>query len=79
MDSKNGSFDGNIKVDEGNLCKLDMKICEEDEDLIENEAVSESLEPRLMQAEVLIPKVHTPQGENFARFFNVNETGSIMK
>ena len=79
MDFKNCTFDGNKKGEEGNLCKLDMKICEEDEDLIENEAVSESLEPRLMQAEILIPKVHTPQGGNFARFFNVNETGSVMK
>ena len=63
---------------EGNLCKPDMKICEEDEDLIEAEPTFESLEPQLIDAKLMIPEVCYPKQENFARFFDVKDIGKLI-
>ena len=62
---------------EGNLCKPDMKICEEDEDLIEAEPTFECLEPQLIDAKLMIPEVCYPKQENFARFFDVKDIGKL--
>lgn len=71
------TFDLMQQNDEGFLCKQVSKICEEDEDLTENEPTFQCLKPILVEAKVLTPEVHTPKQQNFARFFDVKEIGKF--
>ena len=56
-----------------------MKICEEDEDLIESEPTFKCLEPQLIEAKLMIPEICNPKQENFARFFDVKDIGKHNK